>query len=87
MGNVFIKNRNFIVFVVFYEGFMCFMLVYFFFDNVVVFFGEFMYMFFECVDIFLGQGVVEVYVIVEIIIDNWIDSYFGVGLQLFDGMV
>lgn len=54
MGDIFIKNSDFVSFVVFYEGFVCVMLVYFFFDNVVIFFGEFMYLFFECFDIFLS---------------------------------
>ena len=86
MGNVFIKNRNFIAFAAFHEGFTRFMPAHFLLDNVVVFLGELMHTFFERVDIFLGQGVVEVYVIVETIIDNRTDSHFGVGPQLFDGM-
>ena len=86
MGNVFIKNRNFIAFAAFHEGFTRFMPAHFLLDNVVVFLGELMHTFFERVDIFPGQGVVEVYVIVETIIDNRTDSHFGVGPQLFDGM-
>ena len=80
MGNVFIKNRNFIAFAAFHEGFTRFMPAHFLLDNVVVFLGELMHTFFERVDIFLGQGVVEVYVIVETIIDNRTDGHFGVGL-------
>ncbi len=56
MGNVFIKNRNFIAFAAFHEGFTRFMPAHFLLDNVVVFLGELMHTFFERVDIFLGSG-------------------------------
>ena len=85
MGNVFIKNRNFIAFAAFHEGFTRFMPAHFLLDNVVVFSAS------SCIRFrarryLPGQGVVEVYVIVETIIDNRTDSHFGVGPQLFDGM-
>ena len=86
MSNVFIKNRDFIALATLHKGFTRFVPADFLLNNVVVFLGELMHTFFERVDIFLGQGVVEVYVIVETIIDNRTDSHFGVGPQLFDGM-
>ena len=86
MSNVFVKNRNFIAFAALHEGFTRFVPAHFLLDDIVVFLGELMHTFFERVDIFLGQGVVEVYVIVEAIIDNRTDSHFGVGPQLFDSM-
>lgn len=54
MGDVFVKNGDFVVFFMVGESFMCFVLVDFFFNDVVVFFSKFMYLFFECFDIFLG---------------------------------
>ena len=86
MSNVFVKNRNFIGFAALHEGFTRFVPADFLLDNIVVFLGELMHTFFERVDIFLSQGVVEVYVIVEAIINNRTDSHFGVGPQLFNGM-
>ncbi len=86
MGNVFIKNRNFIAFAAFHEGFTRFMPAHFLLDNVVVFLGELMHTFSSASISSWVRGVVEVYVIVETIIDNRTDSHFGVGPQLFDGM-
>lgn len=54
MGDVFVKNGDFVVFFTVGESFTRFVLVDFFFNDVVVFFSKFMYSFFECFDIFLG---------------------------------
>ena len=86
MGDIFIKNGNFISLATLHKGFTRFVPADFLLDDVIILLGELMHTFFERVDIFLGQRMIEVDVIIEAVIDNRADSHLGVWPQLLNRM-
>lgn len=86
VGYVF-DQVQFVVFVMGFEDFDYFGVWCYFFDDVVVLGDQFIYVFFDCGYVVWCEWVFGIDVVVEVFGDYWVDYYFYVWVQLFDGVV
>ena len=83
-GNIFIQNGNLVGFTTGFKYIAGFLPAHCFFNDVVVFLCQFQHPRFQRLNVFFCQHLIQIYIVVKAVINNWSDSHFGLWPQLLD---